>query len=179
MIGRGGWIKLHRKLMDNEVWNCGKFDKAHAWIDMLMLANSATGTKLHNGRLMEFKKGDVDYSIKFLADRWGWNWRTVNYFLATLQKMGMVSVKKCRGEYTTITIVNYEKFQGRGNGSTHQSADQNADLNTDQSADIKEYIRSIKEEDKEGGLHTSDEVATAEAEEELSDEPYPDDFWDD
>lgn len=163
-----GWIKLYRQLQENEIWNCGKFDKAHAWIDLLMLANSKTENKLYKGKVMEFKKGDVNYSIKYLADRWGWNWRTVNYFLNTLQKLDMVLVKKCKGEYTTITIVNYGKFQNRSNESTHQNTHQNADLNTHQSANIKEDIRNNKEY-KEGESPTSEEVALAKEEKEKRD----------
>lgn len=173
-----GWILLHRQIFENWIWNDGKFDKAHAWLDLLLLANTRTEKKPYNNNLKVFKRGQVNLSIEYLAKRWKWNWRTVDRFLKNLQKDDMILVKKCRGEYTTITIVNYEKFQSRGKKSADQNTDQSADQSTDQSADILTSNKEYKEI-KESDLHTSDEVAVAKGNEEEDDEPYPDDFWDD
>ena len=131
-----GWILLHRQIFDNWIWSDGKFDKAHAWLDLLLLANTKTEKKMYRNNLKVFRRGEVNLSIDFLAKRWGWNWRTVDRFLENLQKDDMILVKKCRGGYTTITIVNYGKFQPRGKKSTDQNTDQNTNESTNENTDI-------------------------------------------
>lgn len=49
-------------------------------------------------------------SVKSLAERWGWNWRTVKGFLNSLENDGMC-ITKYTTNRTTITLVNYDKYQ--------------------------------------------------------------------
>ena len=105
-----GWITLSRKLTEHWLYEEAHFDHTHAWIDLLMLANYTDKKKPYKGGIITCKRGDVNYSIKYLAERWGWNWRTVKAFLDVLEEDGII-----KAEYTTnrtvITIVNYEKYQ--------------------------------------------------------------------
>ena len=39
---KDGWIKLHRRMLDSDIWKATKrkpFDKRSAWIDLLLRAN--------------------------------------------------------------------------------------------------------------------------------------------
>ena len=108
-----GWIKIDRGIMDNWIWQKEPFDKAHAWIDLLLLANYEDRKTTCKGEVITCKRGDVNFSISYLANRWKWNRRTVRLFLKCLESDQMVSVK-CTTHCTTITIVNYDKFQLQG-----------------------------------------------------------------
>ena len=105
-----GWIKLDRQVQEHWLWNDERYDKAHAWIDLLLLANHKDKKLLYRGEVITCERGTVNRSIDSLAKRWGWNWRTVKSFLKALEKDGMIT-----GEYTTnrttITIKNYAKYQ--------------------------------------------------------------------
>ena len=105
-----GWIKLDRQIQEHWLWNDERYDKAHAWIDLLLLANHKEKKLLYRGEIITCERGTVNRSIDSLAKRWGWNWRTVKSFLKALERDGMIT-----GEYTTnrttITIENYAKYQ--------------------------------------------------------------------
>lgn len=108
-----GWIKLNRQIQEHWLWNEEPYDKARAWIDLLLLANYEDKKTLYKGEIIVCKRGDVNLSISFLAERWKWNRRTVRVFLNALESDGMVTVN-CTTHRTTITIVNYDNFQLQG-----------------------------------------------------------------
>lgn len=108
-----GYIKLHRQIQDCWIWSDDdRYDKAHAWLDLLLLADHKDKKILYKGEVVSCQRGTVNRSVKWLANRWNWNWRTVKSFLKSLERDGMIE-----GEYTTnrttITLVNYEKYQSR------------------------------------------------------------------
>lgn len=73
-----GWIKLHRKIQQNFLWDEKPFSKAQAWIDMLLIANH--------------EDGKVYRSQRWLAKRWGWSHTKVRRFLNKLEDEGMIKV---------------------------------------------------------------------------------------
>ena len=108
-----GWIKLSRQIQEHWLWTEEPYDKARAWIDLLLLANYEDKKTLYKGKIILCKRGDVNLSISYLAARWKWDRRTVRSFLDVLQSDGMVFVN-CTTHRTTITIVNYDNFQLQG-----------------------------------------------------------------
>lgn len=105
-----GWISLNRKILENELWQERPFDKARAWIDLLLLANYEDKQIVYKGELITCKRGDVNLSFLYLADRWGWSrWKVTN-FIQTLVLHEMCTTD-CTTHRTTITIVNYDKYQ--------------------------------------------------------------------
>ena len=112
-MAKGGWIKLHRSIMDNSLYDIKPFDKCRAWIDLLLLAESETHKKMWRGNMVEFKRGDVCLSIQALANRWGWSRKKTAHYLEQLQRMEMVHLKVHRNR-TIITIVKWDNFQSQG-----------------------------------------------------------------
>lgn len=94
-----------------------------------MLANY-TDRKTTDGDSVVFRKrGDVNYSMLFLAKRWKWDRRKVKRFLMALESDGMVSLHGTSdgtSHGTTITIENYAKHQDAG--TTDGTCDGTADV---------------------------------------------------
>ena len=105
-----GFIKLDRGLMDHWIWGEKPFDKGHAWVDLLMMANHATTKAPYKGEIMEFERGTVNRSIAWLAKRWGWSRDKTRRFLRLLERDGMVTINATTHK-TTITIENYAFYQ--------------------------------------------------------------------
>ena len=104
-----GWISLNRQIQEHWVWQ-GKFSKGQAWVDLLLLANHEDTKTICKGEIVVCKRGDVNRSIKYLAERWGWSRKTAKNFLTLLEKDNMVTTKVTTNR-TTITLVNWEKYQ--------------------------------------------------------------------
>ena len=111
-----GYILLHRKLFENEIYFEEKFDKAHAWIDLLLLANYMDRIVSIKGAEIQLKAGQLCLSKVSLAKRWGWDRRTVKKYLDVLQDVHMI-VQQNIGLTTIITIVNWNKYQSLVQGS--------------------------------------------------------------
>lgn len=105
-----GWITISRSLQEHWVYEEDRYDHAHAWIDLLLLANFADKKTIYKGEVITCKRGDVNYSMKYLAERWGWSWRAVKHFLSVLESDNMITTNVTTNR-TVISIVNYEKFQ--------------------------------------------------------------------
>lgn len=114
-----GWIKLHRQIVDNDLWFSERFSKAQAWMDLLLLANHKTKTAFLRGVEVSVDKGQLAYSIVSLSKRWQWNERTVDKYLKWLENKQMIQTKKTNVT-TLITIVNYCKYQDNTEQSTEQ-----------------------------------------------------------
>ena len=109
--------------------------------------------ELYRGNMKDFKKGNVYRSIDWLAKRWGWTWRTTERYLRMLENEQMLTLK-CTKHDTTITLVNWGLYQGKGrtDDRTESISKSRTDDRTD---DI--YTRSNKEIYKKDKEIDSDE----------------------
>lgn len=117
-----GWVLIHRSIFNNELWDEKPFDKARAWIDLILLANH------ENSLDQRYKKGTVYFGKENLSVRWGWSRNKVTRFLDALEEKGMVKQYRTQGgthNGTLITIVNYGKYQNRGTHNGTQNESQN------------------------------------------------------
>lgn len=144
-----GWIKLHRQIMDNTLYSAEPFDKLHAWIDLLMLANSKPNNQFYVGsELVTLQQGEIYTSELKLSKRWKWSRAKVHRFLNTLEIQKMCTTKRTTGgttNGTTITLVNWAKYQS---GSTTVDTTVDTTNVTTHSTTVEhnqEYIRNKKE----------------------------------
>lgn len=104
-----GYIKLHRKITDNWIWQEKPFSKGQAWVDLLLLANHSENKFLLGNEVIVVEVGQVITSEVKLMERWGWSKSKVRAFLDLLQKDKMI-VKKTDRKKTTITLCNYSDY---------------------------------------------------------------------
>lgn len=151
-----GWFLVHRDIEDHWIWKSNEpFDKRSAWIDLIMLANHHDRKVTSDSGVALRKRGDVDYSMLFLAKRWKWDRRKVKRFLMALQSDGMVSLNGTSDgttNGTTVTIENYDKYQfvGTTDGTYHSTYDGTYHGTTDgtqnkELKELKEYYYSNRE----------------------------------
>ena len=103
-----GWIKLHRKIQDNPIWD--KPEQLRAWIDLLLMATHKERTKFINGEEVILEQGEVDASFRYLSKRWDWSTGRVRRFLNLLKKCSMIDVKTDTGQ-NVVSICNYATYQ--------------------------------------------------------------------
>lgn len=108
-----GYIKLDRGIMNHWLWEDKPYAKGQAWVDLLLLAVWKESKELYHGKLVQRKPGEVSCSIEWLAERWGWNRKKVMRFLDVLEVDEMVTQSRTP-KGTTVTIVNWEKYQVGG-----------------------------------------------------------------
>lgn len=115
-----GWVKLHRKIMDNDIWNMPEpFDRRSAWIDLIMLMNhEPRAVPLRNGKIVYLEPGQHFASMDSLAARWHWSRGKVIRYIKLLCKLKMCTCV-ATADGTTITVINYGFYQtGRTTVST-------------------------------------------------------------
>lgn len=145
-----GWISIHRELQDNWLWKDKPFSFGQAWIDLLLLANHEDTKIPYKGEIIVCEKGTVNRSISSLANRWGWSRDKARRFLTLLVDDEMCVVKATTNR-TTITIVNYSKFQdmvatnnATNNATNRQRVMQRADTNNnDNNENNKEIVTKV------------------------------------
>jgi DNA replication protein DnaD len=115
-MGEGkGWISIYRSIQEHWLWQEKPYDKAHAWIDLLLSANHKENKVLLGNELILIEAGSFITSQSKLMSRWGWGNTKVRNFLKLLANDGMI---KCSGEnYTLIKIINYEMYQKQTDAS--------------------------------------------------------------
>ena len=116
-----GWIKLHRQIMDNEIWNMPEpFDRRSAWIHFT--------------------------SMDALAARWHWSRGKVIRYMKLLCKLEMCTCS-ATADGTTITVINYGFFQtGRtADGTTDNTTGGTTGGTTDgtRTRNIKNYNKRM------------------------------------
>jgi hypothetical protein len=134
-----GWIKIHRCLLENPIYNCEPFDRTHAWIDLLLLANHKEGYFYKRGIRVDVKEGQVGYDIDSLGKRWKWSRGKVERFLNSLENDKNI-VRQKNNVTTLISIVKYKEYQANDNANEHQTIKQ---TNTNKNVKNEKNERSI------------------------------------
>jgi len=140
-----GWISIHRQLKDHWLWKEKTFTKGQAWIDILMRVNHKENKVPVGNEIVEIKKGQTLWSIKDMAEHWGWSRKKVDNFLNVLEKEQMLSQKRT-SKYTLVTIENWELYQTQEHQKNNKRASDehqkntNNNVNNDLIKDIVVYL---------------------------------------
>ena len=103
-----GWIKLHRKLLDNCI--ADKPDYLALWVTLLLLASHEESTFLFNNKKEILKPGQLITGRLALAEKTGIAASQVYKILKYLELEHQIEQQKT-SRFTLVTIVNWTTYQ--------------------------------------------------------------------
>ena len=116
MENDSGWIKLHRKLLDNPL--ASRPDWAWLWVVLLLLANHDDEYSfIWNGESKKLSKGQFITGRKKLSEITHIPETTIERILAHLEKTRQIGQQKTT-KYRLITILNWKIYQNMDNKRT-------------------------------------------------------------
>lgn len=122
-----GYYRMHRGWQDHPVFGSDAFSRRDAW-EWLISHAAWKETRVGVGsKTVTLKRGQLSYSIRFLASTWRWDEKRVRRCLDKFQNADMIAAATAAGQ-TVITICNYEQYQtkeeraaaGNGHEPPHQ-----------------------------------------------------------
>lgn len=106
-----GYFIVARNVFSHWIWTDDEpFCRRAAWIDLIGLANYTDTKLMVRGKVIDAKRGEVNRSIRWLANRWHWSKSKVERFIALLEKEGMARHETRQGEGVLI-LCNYSDWQ--------------------------------------------------------------------
>lgn len=145
-----GWIKLHRKTLDNPV--CLKDAECFAvWCWLLLNASYAPETQWFKGEMIELKEGQILTTLDEISRVLKIKQSKVNRILNLLKNEKQIE-KQTSNRNTLISVVNWEKFQSseKQNEKPVKTERKTSEKPVENLPIIKEY-KEYKE-NKEGGV---------------------------
>lgn len=172
-----GWITLHRKIEENELWLAEPFTKGQAWVDLILIANHKDTILWKRGIRIVIKRGEVGWSEVALAKRWKWSRDKVRNFLKYLKTIQQIK-RESNHTLSRIIIVNYNKYQL--NQTTDQTTDQtvNNNVNNDNNnlgdkSPEKDMSWNKQSDDYEEGTIDLDDSTLLKEEKKTATKKYP------
>ena len=119
-----GWVKLHREQFGHWVSkNKEPFCDGYAWCYLYANANHKKGIVNFRNEYIEVERGQLLRSKLQLQENFKWTRRHVENFLLALKNDEMITYRMTN-RYTVITILNYEKYQGKEDNDDIQNTSQ-------------------------------------------------------
>lgn len=116
---RTGWFSVKRGMLDHDLFKPdGKWSKAEAWIWMIENAAYRDITVDVGGKPHVVPRGDLCFSERFMAEKFGWSQKALRNFLDKLEAHGAITQDVAKtGQGTKskrkqVTLCNYDKYQG-------------------------------------------------------------------
>jgi len=106
-----GWFKVHRLMLENDLWLAEKFTMGQAWVDLIGHANHKPGSVWIRGIEVKVNRGQIAWSELTMAHRWKWSRGKVRRYLGTLETRQMI-VQQKSNQTSLVTICKYEVYQG-------------------------------------------------------------------
>lgn len=144
-----GWIKLHRKLIDNPIV-CKDSDTLAIWIYLLLNATHKEIDALFNGKRIKLKVGQLITGRKSIAEKLGISESKVQRILKMFENEQQIE-QQTNFHNRLISIVNWHEYQENEQlieqqVNSHRTASEQP-VNTNKNERIKE-CKNIKKESK-------------------------------
>lgn len=121
-----GFIVIRRGWRENPIFK-GEFSRGEAWLWLIENACWKPSRTRVKGETITLERGELSFSVRFLADAWGWSKSRVDRFLADLRAENMIETRSKIGTHgeqksghaagqgqSIICICNYRKYQDLG-----------------------------------------------------------------
>jgi hypothetical protein len=125
-----GYYQMARGWMENDFFDREPFTEREAWQWLVEQAAWRPSRTKIKGTIVPLERGQLSFSVRFMADKWQWSKSRVDRFLKRLAAENMVNIssKNRDNSGTTaghpagqgqsiITVCNYEKYQSPKNGN--------------------------------------------------------------
>lgn len=110
MTGENGWVKIHRKILDNP--SLRRLEYLGLWVYILLSVNHVQTRELFAGKEITLNPGQGIFSTPSLAEQMGLSVSKVRRILESFESEQQIEqLKTPRG--TVITVLNWGKYQQR------------------------------------------------------------------
>lgn len=141
-----GVFAVDRGIWDHGVFADEAFTEREAWVWMISEAAWRPRTRNVAGKIVALERGQVAASLRFMAEKWGWEKDAVARFLTRLKKHDMIETETATG-INVITICKYDEYQ-RVSLPTATDTKTETATHARQQCDKTEDIESIEDREK-------------------------------
>lgn len=131
-----GFIIMDRDWQEHDLFEGDEFSRRDAWHWLICNAAwKATAVRVA-GKRVKLGRGELCFSVRFIAGKWGWSKSRVARFLHELADEGMIETRLSSGtvagqsagqragqSQSVITICNYDRFQSQAQGERDSERD--------------------------------------------------------
>lgn len=113
-----GFVAMDRDALDHPV--IGEAERFRAWFWLVSNAAWKPTKARISGKIVTLERGQFSFSVRFMAQSWGWSKSRVDRFINELRHEGMIATRSKTGTVAgqqagqgqlVITICNYDKYQ--------------------------------------------------------------------
>jgi hypothetical protein len=105
-----GVFAVHRGVFKHELFADEPYTEREAWIWLIGNAAWKQTRARVKGAFIPLERGQLAYSLRFLAEHWRWSKNKVSRFFDLLKNEGMIGTRPGRSA-TVITICKYDDYQ--------------------------------------------------------------------
>lgn len=154
-----GHVKMERDWHEHELFAGDEYSRRDAWSWLIANAMWKARKMRVAGQVVALDRGQLSYSVRFLASKWGWSKSRVDRFLHLLADENMIELsgtvagqkagQSAGRSQLVITICNYSRFQDAAKAKRDSQRDSEA-KKAGQSRDKEE---EYKEKEDRGRAH--------------------------
>lgn len=119
-----GYVAMSRDWQEHDLFGGDEFSRRDAWAWLIAQAAWKPTTARVKGSKIDLQRGELCFSQRFLAAKWGWSKSRVDRFLSLLRDEGMIETRTKNGAtagqsadhpagqgQSIISICNYDRYQ--------------------------------------------------------------------
>ena len=142
---KSGFFLITRGLFEHPWFKPrGAFSSIEAWLWLIeSAAHTARDVSVDCGstrKIIHLERGQLTYSIRYLAKAWKWSPDRVQRFLRELAGAGSVSTATSTGQ-SVITLYNYDKYQSPFTEASTATSTQTSTQTSTNKKELKELER--------------------------------------